>query len=123
MTLLIFAYWWPILPAGGIVDLVLHDYMSGWPAFVDRLHHLVLPAASLTLLTLAGISRYQRAAMLEVLPADFIRTARAKGLPERQVIWRHALRNALTPMIATGVRFTSIVFPTTPGSRPKRTCQ
>ena len=99
MALLIFAYWWPILPAGHIVDPVLYDYMSGWAAFVDRLRHLLLPAASLTLLTLAGISRYQRAAMLDVLPSDFIRTARAKGLPERQIIWRHALRTALTPMV------------------------
>jgi peptide/nickel transport system permease protein len=48
---------------------------------------------------MAGISRYQRAAMLEVLPSDFIRTARAKGLPEREIIWRHALRTALTPMV------------------------
>jgi peptide/nickel transport system permease protein len=73
--------------------------MSTWDAFVDRLQHLVLPALSLTLLTMAGVSRYQRAAMLEILPSDFIRTARAKGLPERQIIWRHALRTALTPMV------------------------
>jgi peptide/nickel transport system permease protein len=99
MVLLIFAYWWPILPAGDIVNPVLHDYMSTWDAFVDRLQHLVLPALSLTLLTMAGVSRYQRAAMLEILPSDFIRTARAKGLPERQIIWRHALRTALTPMV------------------------
>lgn len=99
MALLIFAYWWPILPAGNIVDPVLHDYMGPLAAFVDRLRHLVLPVLSLTLLTMAGISRYQRAAMLEVLPSDYIRTARAKGLPERQIIWRHALRTALTPMI------------------------
>ena len=99
MALLIFAYWWPILPAGNIVDPVLHDYMGPSAAFVDRLRHLVLPVFSLTLLTMAGISRYQRAAMLEVLPSDYIRTARAKGLPEREIIWRHALRTALTPMI------------------------
>jgi peptide/nickel transport system permease protein len=99
MVLLVFAYWWPVLPAGNIVDPVLHDYMSAWPAFIDRVRHLALPAASLTLLTMAGISRYQRTAMLEILPSDFIRTARAKGLPERQIIWRHALRTALTPMV------------------------
>jgi peptide/nickel transport system permease protein len=99
MVLLVFAYWWPILPAGNIVDQVLHDYMSGWEAFVDRMRHLVLPVVSLTLLTMAGISRYQRAAMLEVLPSDFIRTARAKGLPEREIVWRHAFRTALTPMV------------------------
>ena len=99
MALLIFAYWWPILPAGNIVDPFLHDYMVPSAAFEDRLRHLVLPVLSLTLLTMAGISRYQRAAMLEVLPSDYIRTARAKGLPEREVIWRHALRTALTPMV------------------------
>lgn len=99
MALLIFAYWWPILPAGNIVDAVSHEYMNGWAAFVDRLRHLVLPSLSFTLLTMAGISRYQRAAMLEVLPSDFIRTARAKGLSERATIWRHALRTALTPMV------------------------
>lgn len=99
MLLLLFAYWMPILPNGGIVEPVLHEYMGGWAAFVDRLRHLILPVASLTLLTMAGISRYQRAAMLEVLPSDFIRTARAKGLPEREIIWRHALRTALTPMV------------------------
>lgn len=98
MILLVFAYWWRVLPAGGIVD-VMHDYMTGWASVADRLRHLILPATSLTLLTTAGIARYQRAAMLEVLPADYIRTARAKGLTERQVIWKHALRTALTPMV------------------------
>jgi peptide/nickel transport system permease protein len=73
--------------------------MGTWQAVGDRLMHLVLPVASLTLLTMAGIARYQRSAMLEVLPAEYIRTARAKGLPERDVIWRHALRTAITPMI------------------------
>ncbi len=100
MILLMFAYWWPVLPAGNIVDPVLHGYMGGWDAFVDRARHLVLPVLSFTLLTMAGITRYQRAAMLETLPMDFIRTARAKGLSERRIIWRHALRNALTPMVA-----------------------
>ncbi|HEY5062508.1 MAG TPA: ABC transporter permease [Gemmatimonadaceae bacterium] len=99
MILLVFAYWWPILPAGRMVDPALHDYMGGWDAFLDRVRHLVLPVTSLTLLTMAGITRYQRAAMLETLPLDFIRTARAKGLSERQIVWRHALRAALAPMI------------------------
>lgn len=100
MLLLVFAYWVPILPAGNIVDPVMHAYMGGWAAFADRLKHLVLPAGTLTLLTMAGVTRYQRGAMLEVLPSDYVRTARAKGVPERQIIWRHALRTALTPMIA-----------------------
>jgi peptide/nickel transport system permease protein len=54
---------------------------------------------TLTLLGAASIARYQRAAVLEVLPLDFVRTARAKGLSERVVLWRHALRNALVPTI------------------------
>lgn len=99
IILLVFASWWRLFPVGGIYDPVMHDYMSTGRAFADRLHHLILPVASLTLITMAGISRYQRTAMLEVLPSDFIRTARAKGVPERQIVWRHALRTALTPMI------------------------
>ena len=99
MMLLVFAYWWRVLPAGYMVTPVMHDYMNGWEAFRDRVSHLVLPASTLTLLTMAAIARYQRAAMLEVLPADYIRTALAKGLSERAIIWRHALRNALTPMV------------------------
>ena len=98
MILLLFSAWIPIFPAGNMVD-TLHDYMSSSQQIVDRLKHLVLPVGALTLLTTASIARYQRAAMLEVLPADFIRTARAKGLSEREIIWRHALRMALTPMV------------------------
>jgi peptide/nickel transport system permease protein len=99
MVLLLFAFWLPVLPPAGIVDPVMHDYMGFWAATWDRLRHLILPATSLTVLTMAGISRFQRAAMLEVLPSDYVRTARAKGVSERQVIWRHALRTALTPMV------------------------
>jgi peptide/nickel transport system permease protein len=99
MILLLFSYWIPIFPPGGMIDPVMHDYLSDWGAFVDRLKHLVLPATSLTVLTMAAVARYQRSAMLEVLPADYIRTARAKGVSERRILWHHALRTALTPMI------------------------
>lgn len=99
MALLAFGYWIPVLPPGGMVDPVLHDYMSFWPAVVDRLRHLVLPALTLTLLSAAGIARYQRAALLEILPLDFVRTARAKGLTEARIVLHHALRNALLPTI------------------------
>jgi len=60
---------------------------------------LVLPVITMTIGSLAGLSRYQRAAMLEILNQDYIRTARAKGLPERVVIFKHALRNALIPIV------------------------
>lgn len=98
MILLLFARWIPIFPAGNMVD-AMHDYMPPLRAFWDSLRHLVLPVASLTLLTTASIARYQRAAMLETLPSDFVRTARAKGVSERAILWRHALRTALTPMV------------------------
>jgi peptide/nickel transport system permease protein len=99
MVLASFAYWIPIFPSGGAVDPVMHDYLGTWDQFVDRLTHLVLPAVTLAALSAAAIARYQRAAMLEVLPMDFVRTARAKGLPERRVLMRHALRNALLPVV------------------------
>lgn len=65
----------------------------------DRIIHMILPVTCLTYYTLASISRYARVSMLEALGQDFIRTARAKGLSERLVIFRHALRNALIPII------------------------
>ena len=99
MILLAFGYWLPVFPAGGMGDPIMHDYMSWGGRVVDRLYHLVLPALTLTLLAAAGIARYQRAALLDVLPQDFVRTARAKGLGERAVLWKHALRNALLPVI------------------------
>lgn len=99
MMLLAFGYWLPILPAGGYADPVMHEYMGGWAAAGDVAKHLVLPAVTLTLLTAAGIARFQRAAMLDVLPLEFVRTARAKGASEARVVWRHALRSALTPII------------------------
>jgi peptide/nickel transport system permease protein len=99
MVLLAFSYWLPIFPAGGMVDTTLHEYLGFWGRIGDRIRHLVLPAATLALLTTAAIARYQRAAMLEVVELDFVRTARAKGLPERTVVARHALRNALLPVI------------------------
>ncbi|RWD68547.1 MAG: ABC transporter permease [Mesorhizobium sp.] len=68
-------------------------------SFLDHLHHLIGPAVVLALVEVAIWSRYTRASMLDVINQDFIRTARAKGLPSRTVLWRHALRNALLPLI------------------------
>jgi peptide/nickel transport system permease protein len=99
MALLAFGYWLPIFPAGGMVDQVMHDYMSLGGRIRDILAHLILPSLTLALLAAAGIARYQRAALLDVLPQDFVRTARAKGLDERAVVFKHALRNALLPVI------------------------
>ena len=87
--------WFPI---HGISSAGMED-AGGLAMLGDRIHHLVLPVACLTYGALAVIARHQRAAMLEVLGLDFVRTARAKGLPERAVILRHALPNALLPTI------------------------
>lgn len=82
---------------------------------VDRLQHLVLPTFTLALAAIAGFSRYQRNAMLDVLGQDFIRTARAKGLTRRQALFKHGLRTALIPMAtlfaySVGGLFTGAVF-------------
>ncbi len=99
LVLMLFAYRLPLLPVGGIVDVVLYDYLSPAGKLADRLKHLVLPVATLTLLSTAAIARYQRNALLEVLPSDWMRTAIAKGLGWRTAVRRHALRNALLPTI------------------------
>ena len=91
-----------------------------WPQFVDRVQHLVLPTIALALGSIAGYSRYQRNAMLDVLGSDFIRTARAKGLTRRAALLKHGLRTALIPMatlfaygfgaLVVGATFTETIF-------------
>lgn len=90
---------WPIaFPPTGITS-VDYEFLAPGQKVADRLMHLVLPVSTLTLALAAGVARYTRGQMLEVVRQDFIRTARAKGLPERTVILRHALRNSLIPVI------------------------
>ncbi len=110
LALLALTYWLPIFPVGGDVDAVMHEYLGLGGRIVDRLRHLALPALTLTLLASASVARYQRAALLDVLPADFIRTARLKGLTEREILRRHALRNALLPIITLiGLSFPALL--------------
>lgn len=110
LTLLAFTYWVPLFPVGGAVDPVMHEYMGFGARLVDRLWHLALPALTLTALASAAVARYQRAALLDVLPADYIRTARLKGLSEREILRRHALRNALLPIITMiGLSFPALL--------------
>ncbi|MFA5839989.1 MAG: ABC transporter permease [Candidatus Margulisiibacteriota bacterium] len=97
MLMLLFSVKLGWLPAVGMYDPLAKD---GWMVrCLDLMRHMILPVTTMTLLSLTGLTRYQRAAMLEVLNQDFIRTARAKGLPERIVIFKHALRNALIPIV------------------------
>jgi peptide/nickel transport system permease protein len=111
MMILIFSLYFkqwdlPFLPSGG-TQLVrtpqpgsLLDLLGATPgSLVDRLVHILMPATVLSLLYMAGWSRFMRTSMLEVLRQDYVRTARAKGLLERVVIIKHAARNALIPLI------------------------
>ena len=86
------------LPISGLRSLN-YEYLTPWSQFVDLVKHLVLPVFISAFGGLAGLSRYMRANMLEVIRQDYIMTARAKGLSERDVIYKHALRNALLPAI------------------------
>ena len=107
------------LPPTGITN-VDYEFMTGGQKIVDRIQHLILPVATLTLALAAGVSRYTRGQMLEVIRQDYIRTARAKGLPERRVIMKHALRNSLIPVITmlglylpflfSGAVFVEVIF-------------
>jgi peptide/nickel transport system permease protein len=90
---------WPIaLPPTGITS-VDYEFMGFGEKVWDRISHLILPVGTLTLALAAGVARYTRGQMLEVIRQDYIRTARAKGLPERTVILKHALRNSMLPVI------------------------
>jgi peptide/nickel transport system permease protein len=110
MLLLLLAYQFRIFPIGGMVDPVMHDSMSGGGKIADLAKHVVLPALTLALLAAAVVARYQRAALLDTLPEDYIRTARAKGLNTRQIVRQHALRNALLPVITlAGLAFPALV--------------
>ena len=99
VLLLVFGQRLGWFPVGGLRDLVLCPRVNSLPCVADFAWHLTLPALTLGLVGAAATARYQRAAMLEVVRQEFVRTARAKGLRERRVLLRHALRNALLPLI------------------------
>ena len=89
---------WDIFPVYGISSIGAHS-LPFIPWLLDRLWHLVLPVICLTYGGLAYLSRLTRAEMLEVIREDYIRTARAKGLSEKVVIYKHAFRNSVLPII------------------------
>jgi peptide/nickel transport system permease protein len=97
--MIVFAFRLQWFPSGGMIDLAMHDYLSPIGKVLDIARHLALPSLSLALLVAAVVARHQRASLLEAIPEDFVRTARAKGLTPRSVLLRHALRNALLPTI------------------------
>jgi peptide/nickel transport system permease protein len=108
LLIILLASIFPVFPVSGMRGI--ESSGQGWADVVDVLHHLVLPALTLGLVYLAQYSRLSRAAMLDVLGADYIRTARAKGLPERLVLYKHALRNAVLPVITIlGLQFGNVL--------------
>ncbi|MBK1668375.1 diguanylate cyclase [Rhodovibrio sodomensis] len=92
LLIILFAVTLEWFPASGMTD-------PGEGGLLDQLHHLVLPVVALTMARVGGIIRYVRAAMMEALRQDYIRTARAKGLSRRRVLVSHALRNAMIPVV------------------------
>ena len=98
ILMLIFAVKTGWFPVGGLTSYNFND-LTLWGKIVDISRHLVLPAIVLFTISLSGLQRQMRANMLEVLDSDYVKFARAKGLSENKVIFKHALRNAVNPMI------------------------
>jgi peptide/nickel transport system permease protein len=106
------SYWLPghRFPIGGSVEPTMHDFMSPAGRLVDRLRHLILPVLTLSLLYFPVIARHQRAALLEAIASDYMTTGRAKGVSEHSLITRHALRNALLPVVTIlGIAFPALL--------------
>jgi peptide/nickel transport system permease protein len=104
MLLLLFGSVWPVLPVSGMADVVTPK--TGLAYAIDVARHLVLPSSTLALVFIAQYSRLARVNMIDALAADYVRTARAKGLPEYVVVGKHALRNTLIPIVTVaGLQF------------------
>ena len=108
LLVILLASVFPVFPVSGMRGIASDG--RGLADVLDVLHHLVLPSLTLGLVYLAQYSRLSRAAMLDVLGADYIRTARAKGLSERVVLYKHALRNAVLPVVTVlGLQFGNVL--------------
>jgi len=99
----------PLFPVGGMTSINYH-YLSPWGKLLDIGWHMILPTIALSITSFAGLQRLTRGQLLDVLRQDYIQTARAKGLPEDKVIYVHALRNAINPLITLlGFEFASLL--------------
>ncbi|MBP7111200.1 MAG: ABC transporter permease [Firmicutes bacterium] len=107
MLLMIFGYYWPILPIRGTISAPPPD--GAWAQFLDRIWHLILPAGSNVVISFGSWALYTRNTMLEALGQDYILTARAKGLDRRTVLYKHALRSVLPPIL-------TLIFMSLPGA-------
>lgn len=109
MLIILFASAFPIFPVEGMQSVRLRE-APFWTRFWDTAHHLVLPAFTLAIIYLAQYARLTRASMLDALSSDYIRTARAKGLNENKVLFSHALRNAMLPILTVaGLQFGNLI--------------
>ena len=99
LLMVLFAAKTGLFPTGGVHNQVYWDYFSPWQKFVDTVWHLALPATVLGTIGMAQYMRQMRGEMVETLAQDYIRTARAKGLSQRKVVFRHAFGNAINPLI------------------------
>lgn len=109
LLLLFLAQSTPLFPVGGMTSL-FYDELPWWGKVLDIGWHLILPTVALTLTSFAGLQRLMRGNLLDVLRQNYIQTARAKGLPESRVIYVHALRNAVNPLITLlGFEFASLL--------------
>lgn len=110
LILLIFAqYTSPLFPVGGMTS-IYHQQLSPLGKIIDIGWHMILPTIALSITSFAGLQRLTRGQLLDVLRQDYIQTARAKGLPENKVIYVHALRNAINPLITIiGFEFASLL--------------
>lgn len=109
VCIIVFAVWIPLFKAGGTQTIGGADF-GFWEGILDRAQYLVLPVLSLSLQQIGRFSRFTRSSMLEAMRHDFIRTAKAKGLPRQVIIWKHAFRNALIPLITILALSMSSIF-------------
>ena len=98
LLLLYAAYWTHLLPLQGLTS-VNYDSLPWWGKVLDVCWHLVLPTVALGVFSVGGLMRYMRTNLLDVLRQEYVQTARAKGVSERRVIFRHAVRNAINPLV------------------------
>jgi len=109
LLLLIFAVKTGWFPVGGLTSVGFENF-NPFHKFIDIVHHLILPVTVLATASLAGLQRQMRGNLLDVLESDYVKMARAKGLPENKVVYKHALRNAINPMVTLlGFEFASLL--------------
>lgn len=110
MLMILFASVWPIFPVSGMADIATSMDANVFRQALDILHHLILPMMTLSIIYVAQYSQMTRASMINTLGSDFIRTARAKGVAERDVFYGHALQNAVLPVVTmVGLQFGNVL--------------